>query len=60
MSNPHLTDHDKPLPLGPPTKQPAPKPADPVWKDLRGSPGYVHRVLPNGSKDFIQPLYGLF
>ena len=51
MSNPHLIDPDQPVPLGPPIRPAAPKPAEPAWKDLRGSPGYQHRVLPDGSME---------
>ena len=49
MSNPHLTNHDKPGPLGPPIKPEVKKPADPVWQDLPSDSRYTSRTLPDGS-----------
>ena len=48
MSNPHTTDHDQPVPLGPPIPKEIKPVAEPVWKDMRGSPGYQYRTHSNG------------
>lgn len=49
MSNPHLTDHDKVGPLGPPTKPEVKKPPAPVWHNVPSDHRYESRTLPDGS-----------
>ena len=51
MSNPHTTDYDKPVPLGPPIQKETKPTVESVWKDMQIDPRHQYRILPNGTME---------